>query len=187
MSLFFYQWVVILFAVLMVAAAIEDFLGTRIPNRLSLALLALFPVFVLLSPAPVDWIVALMLAAGVFAAGAGLYALNILGGGDVKLLSALALWAGPTLFVPVIMVTLLAGGVLSLMAMVIPGLARGPMPAGLADLADLAGDRVGSRSGTRPRPFRAGKRFSKLTVPYGIAIAAGGLYAAAFLFWQSLA
>jgi prepilin peptidase CpaA len=171
MAEFLYQWVVILFAVLMGASAIEDYLGTVIPNRLTLAMLALYPAGVALSPVPVDWVVAFLLAMGAFAVGAGLYAVRVMGGGDVKLFAVLALWAGPTFILDAVLLTVLTGGVVASVAFQIPGLMR---------YATLAGE------GEAAADSRAPKR-AKQHIPYGIAIAAGGLYVAARLFWGSLA
>lgn len=179
MTGFFYQWAVILFAVLMVASAVEDYLGTRIPNRLCLAALALYPFAAIVSPVPVDWVVALMIAFGVFAAGAALYALNTLGGGDVKLLAVLALWAGPALIFEAVLVTAVAGGLLAVAAMRVPGLARSPLDV-------LATADPSLPDATLPAP-PSGTPSLKQTIPYGIAIAAGGLWVAGTMFWSTLA
>ena len=98
-------------------AALKDVWERRIPNRLTGALAALYPVYVLVSPTPVVWLPALGLAAAVFVVGFGLFARELIGGGDVKLLAALSLWAGPEQFVWFILVTSVAGGALSLIAL----------------------------------------------------------------------
>ena len=71
----------------------------------------------LVSPTLVAWLAALGLAAAVFVVGLGLFARELIGGGDVKLLAALSLWAGPEQFVWFMLVTTLAGGVLSLISL----------------------------------------------------------------------
>lgn len=49
-----------------------------------------------------------------FALFAGLFALKMMGGGDVKLLTALALWIEPTWFLKLLVVMALTGGVLTI-------------------------------------------------------------------------
>lgn len=53
-------------------------------------------------------------AAVTFAILAALFALRAMGGGDVKLLTALALWIEPSLFLKLVIVMALLGGVLTL-------------------------------------------------------------------------
>jgi prepilin peptidase CpaA len=159
------------FLTLLGLAAVTDIRERRIPNLLTGALAALYPVYVLVSPTPVAWLAALGLAAVVFVVGLGLFARGLIGGGDVKLLAALSLWAGPEQFVWFILVTTLAGGVLSLISlwsrrwgfMVEAHLAaRGLVPASgrPAALPDGSAGEVTDR-GT--------------TLPYAVAIAAGGI------------
>ncbi len=50
-----------------------------------------------------------------FAIFAGLFALNMMGGGDVKLLTALALWVPPAAFFKLIVIMALAGGALTVL------------------------------------------------------------------------
>ena len=54
------------------------------------------------------------IALAAFAVLAGLFALRAMGGGDVKLLTALALWIAPMLFLKLLVVMALVGGVLTL-------------------------------------------------------------------------
>jgi prepilin peptidase CpaA len=112
---------------------------------------------VLASPAPVAWLGALAVAAAALAVGLGLFAARAMGGGDVKLIAAIALWAGPALVLPFLFVVALAGGALSLVmlsaARLRPVLVREAVPQPL----------------------------SALRVPYGVAVAAGGLFVASRL------
>ena len=101
---------------------------------------------------------ALACAAVVFGVGIAAFAAGALGGGDVKLLAAASLFAGPGLIADFLLVTALAGGVLG--AAVFAGAPIGP-PAPAADTA------------IRTRLRRG--------LPYGPAIAAGGLWVAATL------
>lgn len=52
-------------------------------------------------------------AVAAFAALSGLFALRMMGGGDVKLLTALALWIEPAWFLKLLIVMALVGGVLT--------------------------------------------------------------------------
>ena len=65
-----------------------------IPNWLVAAVIGLYPLYVILSPQPVDWIGASGIALIAFAVGLALFAANIMGGGDVKLLTGCCLWTG---------------------------------------------------------------------------------------------
>lgn len=79
----------------LVLAALTDFLEMTIPNRIPVILLAAFLViapFSGLTLVEFGWHVAAALA--VFAVCFGLFAFNVMGGGDAKLLSAAAIWFG---------------------------------------------------------------------------------------------
>ena len=144
------------FALLLVLAALFDARELRIPNRVCLGIVALFPLHAAVASPPLDWVVAVALAAAVFAVGAGLYASARLGGGDVKLLAAASLWAGWEHLPALLVVTALSGGVLAL-AVVTP--ARFALA--------LALERAGSA--------RVRDAVLSGVLPYGVAIAAGGL------------
>ncbi|MCV2865628.1 prepilin peptidase [Albidovulum sediminicola] len=77
-------------APVMVTAAWFDLRFLRIPNVLSLILLAAFVLFALAFP-PADLLWRLLVAGAVFAAGMVGFHFRLFGGGDVKLLSALML------------------------------------------------------------------------------------------------
>jgi prepilin peptidase CpaA len=83
-------------AVLLTAAG-EDFLDFFISNRLVLALIGLYPIYVFTTGGSVDWLGGILVALAVLAVGFFLFAFNWIGGGDVKLMAAVSLWAGPTL------------------------------------------------------------------------------------------
>src|SRR5258708_24750724 len=105
--------IVFLFALIQVAAGYGDLRRFLIPNRFPLALVLLYPAYFLTAAAPVDAVSAGLIALAVFLAGAGLFARGSMGGGDVKLMAATALWAGPALFVEFAVVTTLIGGVIA--------------------------------------------------------------------------
>jgi prepilin peptidase CpaA len=75
-------------------------------------------------------------AVGAFSILAGLFAIGAMGGGDVKLLTALALWIEPAWFLKLIIVMALVGGVLTIVFaavhMIIGRKDRLAFPSGLA-------------------------------------------------------
>ena len=103
------------FACLMAAAAVEDLRRLVIPNALVLALGVLWPLQVTTAPVSLGSCAgAILCAAAVFAAGTLLFSRGLMGGGDVKLLTAATLWAGPGLTPALLIATAFLGGVLAL-------------------------------------------------------------------------
>ncbi len=162
-SSFLDQVVLVGFFGLIIFAAISDISAYRIPNKICIGLVALFPVHVIVSPAPVNWLSALLVAAAVFLVGFVLFARGLVGAGDVKLLSATALWAGRPLIGQELVVMALLGGVLGAALMLVQ-VGRRYRAVGLVGM--LAGS-GGPSAVAEPAP----------KLPYGIAIAAGALYA----------
>lgn len=105
------------FAVLLLSAAISDLRSYTIPNALSGAIVALYflflPAFVPLPALAGTVLLAVLPAVALFLAGCVAFHFGIMGGGDVKLLSASALWAGPAHLDELLLATALAGGVLA--------------------------------------------------------------------------
>jgi len=140
----FTQLLLVLLAGILVVAAAIDVRTFTISNRLNLTVALLAPVYwlsVALSPWPG---MAMQLAGGavVFVLLAGAFFAGMMGGGDVKLAAALALWFPPVATIKFLVLMSLAGGVLT--------------------LAVLAFHRLRKREG-RPE------------IPYGVAIAFGGI------------
>jgi prepilin peptidase CpaA len=161
---------------LLALAALMDLRERRIPNWMTGGAAALYPLYVALSPTPVAWIGALGLAVLVFLLGLGLFAREIMGGGDVKLIAAISLWAGLDQFVLFALVTALAGGALGMICL-------GCRQWGGLIQAHLAGLGLAAPAG-RPGPEAAASGSEApaaddgsgpTTLPYGIAIAAGGV------------
>ena len=145
---------------LLLVAAWRDLRTLRIGNELSVGIAALFGVWAVagwlageLSPLFLGTSVAC--AAGLFGVGAVAFANGMIGGGDVKFLAAVGLFAGPAHVVDFMLVTALVGGVLG--------------------LALLAGAPIGPVSSRGDATLRNRLRSR---VPYGPAIAAGGLWVA---------
>jgi prepilin peptidase CpaA len=140
----FTDLLLIALAATLVVAAIIDVRTFTISNRLNLTVALAAPAYwlsVSLAPWPG---MAIQLAAGavVFLLLAGAFFAGMMGGGDVKLAAALALWFPPLLTVRFLVLMSIAGGVLT--------------------LGILASHRARRCEG-RPE------------IPYGVAIAFGGL------------
>ncbi|MCF6369238.1 A24 family peptidase [Rhizobium halophilum] len=102
-------------------AAVSDLFTMTIPNRISVFLLASFAVLAPVSGLP--WAeISMSVAAGaiVLAVCFGFFALNIMGGGDVKLLAASAVWFGfSSALAAFIVTTAFWGGVITLLVMLL--------------------------------------------------------------------
>jgi prepilin peptidase CpaA len=130
--------------VLLLAAAVGDARRFVIPNRLcaSVALLSLPYWWASGAAFWPGYALQLLLALAVFSALAGLFAAGLMGGGDVKLLAALALWLPIGRFAQMMVIVAIAGGVLTAMLLVRHRWARRPgrpeIPYGLAIVAGAA-------------------------------------------------
>ncbi len=131
-------------AALLLVAAVIDIRTFTISNRLNLTVALMAPLYWLSIGLPLWPGVGIQIAAGagVFALLAAAFYAGVMGGGDVKLAAALALWFSPASTLKFLILMSLAGGVLT--------------------LAVLAWHRFKRREG-RPE------------IPYGVAIAFGGL------------
>ncbi len=131
-------------AIALLVAAFTDIRRRQIDNWLNAAIAIAAPLYwwsAGLGLAEIGW--QLALTAACFGAFAVMFALRVMGGGDVKLLTALALWIRPLAFAHLLMVMAIAGGVLTVV---------------------LGGWHIARR------------QRDKVAIPYGIAIAVGGLW-----------
>jgi prepilin peptidase CpaA len=150
--------VVLVFAAVMAVAAFEDFRRFVIPNLLPIVLCALWPAYFAFAPSFYGALSSIGCALAVFLVGAVLFARGWLGGGDVKLLSAATLWAGPAGTPALLMLTGALGGALALFLL---------MPFGsqiTVAIRTLLGN-----------PPVSTERGMATPVPYGIAIAGAAL------------
>lgn len=99
----------------MLAVMVFDVTRYIIPNWLVGSLLALYPVAVWLTPQAVDWKMAIAGMLIVFAVGYWVFAMKWMGGGDIKLITACALWVGWQALAEFIFVTALLGGVFAVL------------------------------------------------------------------------
>jgi prepilin peptidase CpaA len=153
----------VVYALLLLVAAWQDLRTLHIADAISLAIVAAFALWALsslvLGTASFSTVgLAVAGGAALFGGGAVAFAAGALGGGDVKLLAASSLFAGPALMLDFLMVTALVGGVLG--------------------VALLAGAPIGPVTTAGDATIRTRLRGG---LPYGPAIAAGGLWVAASL------
>ncbi|WP_296762310.1 prepilin peptidase [Sediminimonas sp.] len=135
-------------------AAASDAVRMRIPNALILYLLAGYAATSALSPPGwADLAASVAVAIAILAAGAILFARGWMGGGDVKLLAVTGLWFGPAATPALLLLTALAGGVLTLALVACRAVGA----------HRIAGGRI------------AALRDPVERVPYGIAIAAAAV------------
>lgn len=135
------------FTVLLLVAVVADARTYRIPNWISIALLALFVVAVAVSgKPPMDFWPHLAVGAGVLAVGYALYLFTGMGAGDAKLAAAAALWAGISGLYLLTFALALAMSLLALTLVVV----RRALPAG---------------ESSRPKVFQ-----KNAPVPLGVAI-----------------
>ncbi len=97
-------------------AAFTDLRRREIDNWLTAAIALAAPLFWLASGLSLTGAgIQLAIALATFVILVGLFALNMMGGGDVKLLTALSLWIAPFWYLKLIIVMALVGGALTLL------------------------------------------------------------------------
>ncbi len=143
--------------VLLVIAAISDLATMKIPNAISIALVAGYCAAAYF--AQIGWeafLYGIACGLAVLAATFGMFAMGWMGGGDAKLASATAVWMGWTLIMPYLLIAAVFGGLLTLMILFFRWI----------KLPESAANRAWIQRLHRPRGG----------IPYGIALAAAGLY-----------
>lgn len=103
-------------AIALLFAAFTDIRRRQIDNWLNAAIALGAPVFWWAAGLSLWPDIAMQIGVAVlaFVALAGLFALKMMGGGDVKLLAALALWLQPMAFLKLLVIMSLIGGVLTI-------------------------------------------------------------------------
>ncbi len=138
------------FAVVMAAAAFEDFRRLIIPDLLPIMLCVLWPVYFAAAPSLAGGLAALGCAVAVFLVGAVLFARGFLGGGDVKF---------PADTPALLVLTGVLGGALALFLL---------MPFGAQLVA-------AGRTLLTPSSASSAEHAPAIAVPYGVAIAGAAL------------
>lgn len=145
------------FLILCVVAALHDISRLTIPNWLNLLIAGLFIPAAAVSGLPLEVIGGHIMVAGLaFLIAFGLFAFNIFGGGDAKMIPAVMLWLGPEAGLPFVFRMAIAGGLCAFFILLV----RRTMPAAAVP-------------GLIRAPFE-----ENAGVPYGVAIAAGAILSA---------
>jgi prepilin peptidase CpaA len=145
------------FVSLVLVAAASDVAMYKIPNIVVLMIIVLYPIYVIVAPGEEEWLWSLGIFALTIAIGIPLSHFGILGGGDVKLLAGILLWAGPVLALPAMLLAILAGGLVSLL-----------MLSRLKFVIAGALASIGRES--------LGQIFLARNMPYGVGLAFGGIF-----------
>jgi prepilin peptidase CpaA len=153
-----------LLAIILVVAAIIDVRTFTISNGLNLTVALLAPLYWWSVGLPLwpEAVIQVAVAIAVFGALALAFYIGMMGGGDVKLAAALALWFSPATTLKFLVIMSLAGGALTLLVLLIHK-KRGNPPL--------------DAQGNPARP----------EVPYGVAIAFGALWILAQRFLNQFA
>lgn len=154
-------WLPILALVGLLAwVAVEDVRRFTIRNSVVLGVIAAFALWQITGGFAGFTLLGLHIATGLgfLVVGVLLFATGLFGAGDGKLLAALGLWAGPMLVLPMLLVAALTGAVVAAVYMLIASVRRIPTEGDAATL-----------------PLMSHR------MPYGVALAAGGLWLTAQL------
>ncbi len=149
--------VIAVWVLTLTAAAVSDMRFFRIPNYLPGILILLFAVSVGLAGFPVPVWENLFHFAAALIVGMGLFSKGWIGGGDAKLYAAVAIWFNWAGAVTLIFTTTIAGLLLA--------------------LSFMAARLIGLRKNV-PKEDRR--------IPYGVAIAIGGMLSAAWNGWDRI-
>ena len=162
----FTEFLLVLLAIILVVAAVIDVRTFTISNPLNATVALLAPLYWWSISLPFwpDAAIQIGVATAVFGALAVTFYLGLMGGGDVKLATALALWFSPASTVRFLVVMSLAGGLLTVVVLI-----RHRLKA------------------SRELPDDSEKEPIKPEVPYGVAIAIGGLWILAQRFLNQFA
>jgi len=161
----FTEFLLVVLAIILVVAAVIDVRTFTISNRLNAIVALLAPVYLWSIALPLwpDAAIQIGVAVAVFAALAVTFYLGMMGGGDVKLAAALALWFSPASTIKFLVIMSLAGGLLTVVVLVLHRIKPGQIK------------------------NSDGETNSKPEVPYGVAIAIGALWILAQRFLNQFA
>lgn len=148
-----------LFIVLVVWAAVTDVSSLKIPNWIPIALILVFAIYLFAGRNSIPVLQHVAVAVGTLAFGFAIFAGGYMGAGDVKLMTAVSLWAGPAKILPFLFFTALAGAALALVIVTATFYLRW----------DGSGAAPTAASRLFPRWMR------RRVTPYGVAICAGAL------------
>ena len=172
--------VVAVSAMLLLVIAVIDIKHFVIPNWANATMLGLGVLFALVHATTFPWIMSLLLFVVVFFVGALCFQFGLFGGGDVKLLAVLSFWSGPEHLMGFLVYTALAGGVLSAIYLVKLWWQKRNSRTVVGALNDMATQVIVTSgnvvSGGQSLKTAVSRTALREPVPYGVAIAVGGVY-----------
>ena len=163
--------------VVTVVGAITDIRSARLPNRLTYpgVIVALMLRTTLLGAAGLrSGAIGILIAGGLFSL---LYVFGAMGGGDMKMMAAVGAWVGGSHVTTVLVAIALAGGILSLVSMIV----NKNLISTVRNVVLLIWYRL--TSGLHPHPEMNIQAPGSRRVPFGVAIAMGTLFCAANTAW----
>lgn len=138
---------------MVMTAVITDITSFIIPNLLVIILLLTYPVMVVFASVMPDWKISLVIGLCTFFIGFILFALKIMGGGDVKFLSVMTIFVGKSGLLEFAMLVAVLGGALAIILLI-------SRPA-----LSYVYSKFGKSAGVVPRILTVGE-----AIPYGVAI-----------------
>jgi len=148
----------VLLTCLMITVIITDITRFIIPNLLVLSIILLYPVLLYIAPVMPDWKMGLLIGVASFIVGFAVFALNLMGGGDIKLFTIAAIFVGKANFYDFIFLVSLLGGAVAIILLIM----RPMIPLIAAKIKKL--EQI-------PKVLTIGQ-----PAPYGVAIALAFIY-----------
>ncbi len=173
------NFILFLFAAAMIWAAVSDFKSFILSNRLCLSVAGLYLIFIsvlFMIGTPPSWSYlgySFAIAIIVFLILLLLFAYGFIGGGDVKLIPAVLLWAGPAYAIEFILITTLCGGIVAILTIC------------CRYLKSYLSSQKSSENINLSMSESSELVNKENNIPYGIGISVGGLYVA-FQLYQAL-
>ncbi|MEZ5758328.1 MAG: prepilin peptidase [Emcibacteraceae bacterium] len=168
--------IITIFCCLMIWAAVSDIRYFILSNRLCLSVALLYPIFIAalyfdgfqVTLVSIGWSIGISIL--IFSFLVFLFARGYIGGGDVKLIPAIALWAGPSLILEFLLITTIFGGLLALLII------------SFRYLKNYTSQHKSSEKINFSMSELAELDHEENNIPYGVGISIGGLYVAYRLF-----
>ena len=160
----------------MIWAALSDVRKYILSNRLCLSVVLLYPIFITSlyvngTPPTLEYIAySVGIALVIFSVLVALFAYGYIGGGDVKLIPGVALWAGPSLIVNFLLITTLCGGLIAVLIISFQYVKKYLTKEKSSENINLSMSQSSQ------------SKNEENNIPYGIGISTGGLYVAFKLF-----
>lgn len=168
--------IILLVMGLLIAAVITDIKSRKIPNWIPLSVFGLYLLFLILQwvlgldPFALDPVASATTGIATLIVFTGLFYFNFLGGGDVKLIAAVAFWAPGQKIVTFLVIMALVGGVLAIFYLLKPKIDREETLDPEKEFKEKLKRNQKNEVKTKKNENKSGN------IPYGIAISVGGLF-----------